>query len=248
MRLTLEATREMILGFLGEAEDVTFFRTPGNLGDQLIAAGARSLLAGVSYRQLHLRDAPYVAGDVALVCGSGGWCRAHHDMPDLVAPLKERFDRVVILPSSFDLSEPSVEAWIRNTDAVVLARDAASFSAINGLCVAATGLDTSFFFPFEPFRRAGVGVLSAFRTDTESRAVGLGGDNVDISLTCSCLDDWLETIARHEIVRTDRAHVMIAAAMLGKQVHVWEGSYHKLFAIADYAGLAIERMEGAPGQ
>ena len=61
---------------------------------------------------------------------------------------------------------------------------------------------------------------------------GLPNDNVDISAQSPSLDAWLWTIARHERIRTDRAHVMIAAAMLDKTVEVRPSSTHKVPAIA----------------
>lgn len=244
-------TRQQVLGLVQAADDVTFFRTPGNLGDQLIQAGAKSLLAdlGVGYRHRHINEALQTTGDVALVSGSGGWCRPFHAMPALVAPLEANFRRVVILPSSFDLQEPTVTAWLAQTPAVVMAREAVSRAIVARYRRAHLGLDSAFFFDFRPFQRPGEGALSAFRTDAESaRLAALGQDNNDISLTCDSLDEWLETISRYAVVRTDRAHVMVAAAMMGKTVQVWASNYHKVRAIAEYAGLAVELMPGIPMQ
>jgi hypothetical protein len=46
-------------------------------------------------------------------------------------------------------------------------------------------------------------------------------------------------------VKTDRAHVMIAAALLGKVVDYWTSSYHKVPSIADYAlkAFPVRRIE-----
>jgi exopolysaccharide biosynthesis predicted pyruvyltransferase EpsI len=46
-------------------------------------------------------------------------------------------------------------------------------------------------------------------------------------------------------VKTDRAHVMIAAALLGKVVEYWTSSYHKVPSIADYAlkSFPVRRIE-----
>ena len=75
----------------------------------------------------------------------------------------------------------------------------------------------------------------AYRTDRESALSVTPEGNHDISRLCSSLADWLWTIARHAHVKTDRAHVMIAAALLGKDVDYWTSSYHKVPSIADYA-------------
>ncbi len=239
-------TETVVLSFLANAQDVTLFRTPGNIGDRLILAGVKSLLSGTPYQQHDLIDAHELQGDVAIICGSGGFCRPFHRMPRLIAPVEAGFRRVLILPSSFDLAEPSVLSWIKQTRSTVMARDVVSFEAIAPHCNAIMGIDMACFCDLRPFRRAGFGVLDAFRTDHESRLPLQPPLNRDISLTCSSLDAWLETIARHERVRTDRAHVMVAAALMGKRVQAWESSYHKVAGIAAAAGLDVEIMEGAP--
>ena len=77
--------------------------------------------------------------------------------------------------------------------------------------------------------------MVSYRTDVESVLSAIPEGNHDISKSCSSLDEWLWTIARHASVKTDRAHVMIAAALLGKTVDYCTSSYHKVPAIADYA-------------
>lgn len=76
--------------------------------------------------------------------------------------------------------------------------------------------------------------------------VSIPAGNDDISLSCSSLDEWLGLIAAHEHIRTDRAHVIIAGAMLGRSVEFWSSSYHKLPAIAEFAlsGLPVTRRYG----
>ena len=85
----------------------------------------------------------------------------------------------------------------------------------------------------------------AYRNDAESALSVIPENNHDISRSCSNLDEWLWTIARHAVVKTDRAHVMIAAALLGKVVDYWTSSYHKVPSIADYAlkSFPVRRIE-----
>ncbi len=54
-------------------------------------------------------------------------------------------------------------------------------------------------------------------------------------MTAGTLERWLEKISSHELIQTDRAHVMIAAALLGKTVEFDTSSYFKVTALADYA-------------
>ena len=231
----IETSRAKLLDALGDSPDVVFIRAYGNLGDDLIYAGTRQLLAGMPYREVSMLNLADVRGHTALIAGSGGWCQPYQEMPRFLAPIEERFERVIILPSSFDVSVESVRHALAKTRARVFAREAESYRQIQNLCAAELAHDCAFFFDYTPYRQKGAGILNAFRTDKESALASLPNDNRDISIACSSLDDWLWTIARHQIIRTDRAHVMIAAALLGKQVEYCASNYHKVPAIAEYA-------------
>jgi exopolysaccharide biosynthesis predicted pyruvyltransferase EpsI len=232
---SLEASRRKLLGAIAGAPDVTFVRLYGNVGDQLIFAGIRQLLRDVSYREIAIYDASEASGHTAILSGGGNWCWPYHDGPDLLCLVERRFHRVIVFPSSFDVSVPAVRDVLRATKATVFAREEASYNQIRPLCQAELAHDCAFFFDYAPYRRAGRGVLNAFRTDLEAAGHPRGEVNVDVSLTCETLDEWLWTIARHELVRTDRAHVLIAAALLGKQVEYRPNSYHKVSGIVDYS-------------
>jgi exopolysaccharide biosynthesis predicted pyruvyltransferase EpsI len=231
----VEHSRDKLLTAIGEPEDLTFIRLYGNKGDELIYAGTRQLLARRFYKEVSVRDLGRVSGHTALVAGCGGWCGPYHDMVTHLPAIEARFERVIIMPSSFDVSVPSVRATLATTKALVFARERNSFDDICRLCVADIAHDCAFFFDYRPYLRRGEGCLVSYRTDVESVLSLIPESNNDISKSCSSLDEWLWTIARHATVKTDRAHVMIAAALLEKVVDYWTSSYHKVPAIADFA-------------
>lgn len=181
--------------------------------------------------------------------GGGAWCQPYHDMPQYLQRIEAQFRRVVILPSSFDVSEDCVRAALAETKALVFARERESYRQIRELCHADLAHDCAFFFDYESYRQPGDGRLHAYRADREATGQPLPADNCDLSVTCETLDEWLWTIARHAEVYTDRAHVMIAAAMLGKRVMYRASSYHKVPAIAEYALANFPvRRAAAPAQ
>ncbi|HWW61279.1 MAG TPA: glycosyltransferase [Thermoanaerobaculia bacterium] len=234
-RARLESSRRAILDAIGPATDITLVRTIGNLGDHLIWAGTRRLLADVPHRELAIDEAVRSRGETAVLMGGGAWCAPFHEiMPAALRVLESRYERVIVLPSSFDVSVNAVRRALERTRAIVFARELESHHQIAPLCRAELALDGAFFFDFAPFRAASSGVLRAFREDAEG-VLPVAADNHDISAKLGSLDDWLRTIARHAVVHTDRAHVMIAAALLGKRVEFHASSYHKLPAIASYA-------------
>jgi exopolysaccharide biosynthesis predicted pyruvyltransferase EpsI len=231
----VEDCRDVLLRAIGEPEDLTFIRLCGNKGDELIYAGTRQLLARRFYKEVSVRNLDGVLGHTALVAGGGGWCGPYHYMVEYLPAIEAKFERVIIMPSSFDVSVPSVRSTLAASKALVFARERKSFDGICGLCDAKLAYDCAFFFDYRPYLRPGDGCLVSYRTDKESVLGVVPENNLDISYSCSSLDDWLWTIARHAVVKTDRAHVMIAGALLGKAVYYWSSSYHKVPSIADYA-------------
>jgi exopolysaccharide biosynthesis predicted pyruvyltransferase EpsI len=241
----VEDSRDVLLRAIGEPEDLTFIRLYGNKGDELIYAGTRQLLARRFYKEVSVRDLGGVSGHTALVAGCGGWCGPYHDMVKHLPAIETKFERVIIMPSSFDVSVPSVRSTLATTKALVFARERKSFDDICRLCDAKIAYDCAFFFDYRPYLRHGEGCLVSYRIDEESALSGVPESNHDISRSCSSLDEWLWTIARHAVVKTDRAHVMIAGALLGKVVDYWTSSYHKVPSIADYAltSFPVRRIE-----
>lgn len=241
-----ELSRAKLLAAIGDTKDITFISTPGNIGDHLIHAGTRQLLSGRSYREVDILEAQNCQGDLALLGGGGYWCGPYHDHPERLAQIEERFERVIVLPCTYDTSIHRIREILCRSRAKFFAREEISFGLIRNICAADIAHDCAFYFDYRPYRRQGSGTLTAFRTDQESafRAVPTG--NQDVSNTCRDLEEWLQTIANHELIRTDRAHVTIAGAMLGKRVEYLASSYHKVPAIVDYSlsGFPVTRLPG----
>ncbi len=245
-RQALERSRRDLLAALGtEAAGFTYVRGVGNRGDDL--------MAGLHYREIGFEEVAAASGELAVISGGGAWCRWFHEiMPRVLALAEMRFGRVVVLPSSFDPAEETVRDVLGRSRAVVFARERESWRQIRGLCDARLAHDCSFFFDYAPFVASGDGVLHAYRTDREaSSAFPVPADNVDVSAQLPTLRSWLERIASAGLVRTDRAHVMIAAALLGKEVEYRASAYHKVPAIAEFAlaGFAVRPAPpAAPGR
>ena len=230
----LETSRKKLLSALAGATDITLIRPFGNMGDHLIHAGTRRLLANIDYREVGLPDLDGVRGQLAVIFGGGAWCHAHPHMAEYLPRIEEQFERVVVFPSSFDVTQEDVRRTLAKSDALFFARERVSYEQIRDLCHAELAHDCALFFDFEPYASPGQGLLSAYRTDLEAVGRPIPPGNNDISMTCENLDEFLTTIARHETIETDRAHVMIAAALLGKQVYYNSSNYHKVPALAEF--------------
>ncbi len=249
----LNASRQALLEAVAPAgltslRPITLVRAIGNLGDQLIAAGARRLLAGVRYDEVSFEEGVRSRGETAVLMGSGAWCAPFHEvMPAALETLEKRYSRVVVLPSSFDVSVPAVRRALERSNAAIFAREHESYRQIEAFCDARLAHDTAFFFDFAGYVVPGSGVLHAYRGDAEATGRSpVHSDNRDISATLGTLDEWLWAIARAAEVHTDRAHVMIAAAMLGKRVEIHPSTSHKVMAIAGYALRDFDVHTGVP--
>lgn len=95
----------------------------------------------------------------------------------------------------------------------------------------------------EQFRR---GVLNAFRTDNEKQIERVPMSNFDVSKKFAfdsfgvlavnyVTKRFFQFINRFSLVRTDRLHVCIAAALLGKEVEFYANRYHKCEAVWEHS-------------
>lgn len=215
---------------------------PGNVGDQLIWAGLEAACGDLLPRRLPLCEVAGARGATLVIPGSGAWSPGYHEwLPDLVVRCATRFEKVVVLPSSYDTRVAEVAAALAVPNLHPMARERESAALVRATRECSLSLDCAVYagasfapVPPDPAPRT----LFALRTDRES-ALGrdgfrLSGRNLDISALAPSLDHWLAGIAAHGTVVTDRAHVMLAATLMGKKVYFHEGSYWKLSEIADY--------------
>ena len=90
------------------------------------------------------------------------------------------------------------------------------------------------------------GELNAFRIDVEKTDIPIPHDNIDVSALyelSSCEPElaklstfrFLTHIDAYETVNTNRLHVAIAAAKLGKTVNLYGNNYFKIRAIYEYS-------------
>jgi exopolysaccharide biosynthesis predicted pyruvyltransferase EpsI len=92
-------------------------------------------------------------------------------------------------------------------------------------------------------------VLNAFRVDVEKTAIETPADNVDISSALAgnamlpipsllATRRMIQMLSNFRVIRTNRLHVAIMAAMLGQEVHFYDNSYGKNYDVF------VHSMEG----
>lgn len=241
------ALAQLLSDFRGR--DIVTLLNRGNRGDGVIHMGGRRFLAslGIVHREFHeASDLSQMTGDVLLVYGAGALSRGTHSLPRLLISVAPRFKHIVILPSSFDLTEPRVrdfaETW--NDKYTVFCRELVSFDTLRlsgakpkTLLI---GHDLAFHADVGPWAaRPHSGRAGLFRQDNEA-AYGRLPRNCDAVEDASYGSDreperLLDFVARFAEVHTDRTHGAITAAMMGRRVFFYRNNYFKNQAIYDHS-------------
>jgi exopolysaccharide biosynthesis predicted pyruvyltransferase EpsI len=207
----------------------------GNIGDHLIWAGTKDLLksGGVGFSEISVSDmvSGRCAGETLVIPGSGALTTRWHEwLPALILEASEIFNRVVILPSSYDPSVTIVAKALSQPNVYAFAREPRSYREIKANGRAALALDPALFFlGFHDFSSGGAPIVEStnrlicLREDLSSPLPERGFKpnplcNNDISLTSVGLDEFLQKIRAADLVITDRLHVAVAAVMSGKRI------------------------------
>ena len=216
---------------------IYYITNPGNLGDGLIRAGTRRFFRKIkiNYYELHLyknrfykiiaRYLPLTLKGNLIYGGGGGWCHIYGGGARLIKIVASFYSRVIVLPSTYEMS-------VNLPNTTFFCRD--KYESKQAMPEAIFCHDMAFFLSPQPSQK-GQGDGFFFRTDKESAGkIDLPPGNIDISLQGNQYSSPLvmfEALSRYETISTDRLHVAIAACLLGKETHFYQGGYFKNKAV-----------------
>ena len=243
--------KKLIQQFASTGECVDVFIPGGNRGDGLIYQGAFKLFRqfGLEYNILPYRynnviqefvDQP-IDSKILLILGSGGFSSEYNLMVEIVPEIVKKYSSAFILPSSFDISCGPVKKFLEQLPehVSVFCRERKSFEDLSSILPKPRLFldhDTALEFDYSKWTKRGTGVLHAFRDDKESSEIQLPIGNQDVSAgPDSQWKELLDIISQYSIVHTNRAHVSIAAALMGKETHIYPSSYFKQKEIFRYS-------------
>ena len=215
----------------------------GNAGDGLIQAGLVQLCQQLGL-QLEMVNYPEeCSGRTMALVGAGCFCPGSWHMVDPVRYYAARFEKVIILPATFDTAFAPVAKLLRELapNVIVFCRDRTSYDGARKLAPQPENIildhDLAFRAVVTPWKKTGKGELNCFRTDNESRLWRIPKPNFDISKMGREYHHTLllDVLANFETIHTDRLHVIIAGAVLGKKVRAFEGSYHKIRSVYEHS-------------
>ncbi|WP_394730876.1 polysaccharide pyruvyl transferase family protein [Altererythrobacter sp. GH1-8] len=234
--------------------NVHLIRNHGNFGDALIRYGTERFLEDIGAKVTKLDTMPFTRPRkyrIILEClrthipigrphivysGSGAWYEAYANAPSRVA-LCSKFARdVMVLPTTYS------GTFDKHQNVTYWARD--HFESLQSMPQAKFCHDMAFYLALvEPDRLLpnrtppDRDLFICFRVDVEKNFSGrVPQSNFDLSNSGKDNDDaqdFLRHIDQYERVITDRLHVAIGAALLGKEVKLVSNSYFKIRAIFD---------------
>lgn len=220
-------------------EPVSLLINPGNWGDALIRFGTERFLEtfAIPFRRVYLdsslqsrlrRYAVGLRGGVLICTGSGSWCGHYNYLSSTLAVIirRSRFRHVIVMPSTYENPYTLPQTTFFRRDDLLSARAMPDAEFCH---------DLAFFIG--PLQSAAPTLERAhcFRCDIESsNNHEVPPNNVDLSTQGTELSDvhpFFSYLSKYREVHTDRLHVAIGAALLGRQVHLYPGRYPKNFAI-----------------
>lgn len=218
---------------------------PGNIGDHLIEAGSEKLLkyGGINFNKILISEIQHLNDGTLVIPGSGAWTNLFHEwLPQLVIESSERFSRVIILPSTYDIEVDIVLQALQISNVYPIAREIYSYNALKTKVKIDLAFDPAlFYFDNSPTnvvfpvveRKDFDKCLVSLRVDKGSRlnseeCIVDHSINNDVSLTSANLDEFLSNIKNSEFVVTDRLHVVVAAVFMGIPVFAFESNDFKI--------------------
>lgn len=165
--------------------------------------------------------------DAAIICGSGGFSNSANVALQIQELCSEYFADVIVLPSTYAIAPNST----RNT--LFFSRD--RFDSQTTAPFASFCHDMAFYLHPDAAPPPQRSVGYHLRTDNESSGkLPVPDGNFDISnagIELDTPDRLFHEVAKSALIVTDRLHVCIAAALIGRQVYLFAGNYFKISAI-----------------
>ena len=227
---------------------VVFVINPGNWGDALIREGAECFLRHyeIDYVRTHLKDFERQRIDLGslkrqighddpvMVYNGCGAFTDHYSLVDRVQRLASHFSSVMLLPCTVN-TRLRLDRFPSDTHVVVRDR----FESQAALPDAPFCHDMAFFLDLvgqPPSRSAGYFFREDKEAPTEAISVPEGARNRDLSKGGKAQDPiegFVRAVADCAEVHTNRLHIGITAALLGRKTFLSGNDYFKIRAIHD---------------
>ncbi|MBU1558012.1 DUF4254 domain-containing protein [Patescibacteria group bacterium] len=220
---------------------VDFYRFPGNYGDSLIYHGTKTLLDELNIDIDLVEIDSDIINDILFIDGGGNFVDEYDDVYNFLVKKYRMYKKIVLLPHTIRGKRQSKLIQSFGPNITIFCREKVTYEFVKNNAIKVEYYlwnDCAFYNDLKNYSEVGKGTLNSFRVDVESNKKELPADNEDISYDGWCmkpLQEFLVKIQKYEEVRTDRLHVAIASAMLGKRVLFYSNSYYKNMAVYEYS-------------
>jgi exopolysaccharide biosynthesis predicted pyruvyltransferase EpsI len=235
-------------------QQVAYCANPGNAGDAIIAYSTFLLFEKIGIQPELITCTQQVENQVVFYSGGGNLVEgkykdAYHFIKNNTAKNKE----IIVLPHTvwgYD------DMLLSADNLIIICREKVSYEHLfsNGFPPERLFLapDMAFLLPrteFDAYKKnERKGVANCFRVDAESlNGIDIPDNNIDISLSWNGelwhRPEFAKNVTHNlacylsgfNEVRTDRLHIAILAALMGKQVHLYPNNYYKIKAVFEYS-------------
>jgi exopolysaccharide biosynthesis predicted pyruvyltransferase EpsI len=219
---------------------VDFFRFPGNYGDSLIWHGTKKILSSLNILEHYVDVHSPKYNDVLFIDGGGNFVDYYSDIKDFLIKKPDLYDKIVIFPHTIFGEEQIRVLNNISSNLTIFCREKVSVKFLEEKLIHGKIYlwhDCAFYNEFSPIF-LGVGILNVFRSDKESILRILPESNNDLSYkgyATKPLGKLINILRKYEQINTDRLHIAIGAALLGKRVKLFSNSYYKNKAVFDYS-------------
>jgi exopolysaccharide biosynthesis predicted pyruvyltransferase EpsI len=233
-------------------QKVVYCANTGNAGDAIIAHSTFQSFEKLNIRPEIIRHTDVVNDRIIFYAGGGNLVEGKYkDAYHFIKNNYRENREIILLPHTVHGYD---ELLLSASNLTIFCREKISYKYLSsiGFCPERFFLacDMAFLLlqtEFQEFLQKGEGIANCFRTDQESTgAFEIPKDNLDISLSWNGelwhRPDFAKNVTHSiacylsafETIKTDRLHIAILAAILGKQVILFPNNYYKIKAVFEY--------------
>lgn len=249
-------TRQILSELIPKDETIVFIPNPGNAGDACIAYGTHCY-----FKHNHIQ---YETGNInalysnkTIVYGGGGNLISLWSQCKNFLLRNAKNNKIVVLPHTIEGIDDVLQYDYIQKNVTFICRETISYEYVKRYVDnvfidhdMAFSISDVFFNRFT--NNECYDTLNCFRIDNEKTDIIIPPDNIDLSINAmnGLMGEWMHNnylavqsithsfcskISKYYSINTNRLHVAIIGAILGKNVLLYQNSYFKNKAVYDYS-------------
>jgi len=235
---------------------IIYFPNPGNAGDRLIVYGTLEVFKKANLDWDFYDKNKNYKNQLLFYAGGGNLVGLYRDCKAFINRFKNN-NELVILPHT--IKDEDLLLSNLGNNITFFCRERKSFEYVNKVFKYKENVylskDLAFYIPtsiLDKYKSNGKGTCNLLRLDGEKTNIKIPSDNIDLSITVlpkgptrwlcndpkdieNISDKIFKYISNYETVITNRLHLAIAGALIGKKVIFYANSYYKNEAVYNYS-------------